>query len=360
MQRTDSTSIIVLLSIAFILFVLGAGAWFAFTPFTSVPEQKKILFEVERGKTPKQFCAELEARGIVRSGEALFWLGRVTRTWIKMKSAEYEFASSLSPSEILHQLRAGKGFQRSLLVREGENMYQIADRLALQKITDRATALSWMRDQNFMDQLGIPRPLPTSLEGYLSPNTYNYSRQDPVELVLKRMVQRYFAVWKPEWSKRAEEIGLTPFEVLTLASVIEKETGAAWERKRISAVFHNRLKRRMRLESDPTTIYGIWENYSGNLKRADLRNPSDYNTYTVPRLPIGPISNPSPAAIEATLYPEETDAIFFVSRNDGTHEFSATYADHQRWVNELQRNAKARQGKSWRDLKKDQETEANE
>ena len=143
-------------------------------------------------------------------------------------------------------------------------------------------------------------------------------------------------------------------QVVTLASMIEKETGATQERVIISSVFHNRLNKKMRLQSDPTTIYGIWERYSGNLHKSDLLSPTEFNTYTVPALPAGPISNPHPESIRAALYPAETDYIFFVSKNDGTHVFSHTYAEHNQWVKKLQLDPSAREGKSWRDLNQNQ------
>ena len=133
--------------------------------------------------------------------------------------------------------------------------------------------------------------------------------------------------------------------------MIEKETGAAEERPIISSVFHNRLTKRMRLQSDPTTIYGMWDHYEGKIHKSDLLAPTEYNTYTVPALPVGPISNPHAESIHAALYPAETPYLYFVSRNDGTHVFSRTYAEHNQWVQKLQVDPAAREGKSWRDLK---------
>jgi UPF0755 protein len=139
--------------------------------------------------------------------------------------------------------------------------------------------------------------------------------------------------------------------VIILASVVEKETGAKIERPAIAGVFTNRLKKRMRLESDPTTIYGIWQRYTGNIKKADLLEYTPYNTYKVPALPQGPISNPSLEAISAVLKPEQHEYLFFVSKNDGTHVFTRNYQEHLKAVDDFQRNSRARQGKSWRDLK---------
>jgi UPF0755 protein len=136
-----------------------------------------------------------------------------------------------------------------------------------------------------------------------------------------------------------------------MASVIEKETGASFERPIISSVFHNRLKKKMRIQSDPTVIYGIWERYTGNIRRTDLQTKTEYNTYTIPALPIGPISNPHPDSIRAALYPADSEFLYFVSKNDGTHVFSKTYQEHSDWVRKTQLNPKAKEGKSWRDLR---------
>jgi UPF0755 protein len=144
---------------------------------------------------------------------------------------------------------------------------------------------------------------------------------------------------------------LTKHEVIILASIVEKETGAKFERPIISAVYLNRLKKRMRLQSDPTTIYGIYETFNGNLRRKHLLEKTAYNTYKLPALPLGPIANPSQAAIQAVLEPKTHKFIYFVSKNDGTHVFTETYKEHLRAVDYWQRNKRNRKGKSWRDLK---------
>ena len=135
------------------------------------------------------------------------------------------------------------------------------------------------------------------------------------------------------------------------ASIVEKETGAKFERPLIAGVFTNRLKKKMRLQSDPTTVYGMWDRYKGNIKKSDLLEYTPYNTYKIPALPLGPIANPSLEAIEAVLQPAHTNYLYFVSKNDGTHVFSETYKSHREAVDAYQKNAQARRGKSWRQLK---------
>lgn len=153
------------------------------------------------------------------------------------------------------------------------------------------------------------------------------------------MVQHFMGVYDDEMRARAEDLGLSLHEVVTLASIIEKETGAPHERALVSSVFHNRLARGMRLETDPTVIYGI-PNFDGNIRKKDLQTYTPYNTYLIKGLPPGPIASPGKEALIACLWPDETDFIFFVSKNDGTHYFSTNYSDHNRAVQQYQRGFK--------------------
>jgi UPF0755 protein len=166
------------------------------------------------------------------------------------------------------------------------------------------------------------------------------------------MVKRFSLAWSANEELRAKELGMTRDEIITLASIVEKETGAPEERPIIAGVFHNRLSKKMRLQSDPTTIYGIWSRYKGNLHKSDLLDPNPYNTYYVPALPAGPISNPGIESIRATLNPSIHHYLYFVSKNDGTHTFTSTYEDHSKAVTQFQLDRRAREGKSWRDLKR--------
>jgi UPF0755 protein len=149
------------------------------------------------------------------------------------------------------------------------------------------------------------------------------------------MVEKFQSVFTPEWEKRAKELGLSIHEIITLASIIEKETASQDERRVISSVFHNRLKKGLRLETDPTVIYGI-KNFNGNITRKNLSETTPYNTYIITGLPPGPIASPSYESIKAALYPAETDYLFFVSKNDGTHIFSADFKEHNRAVRKYQ------------------------
>jgi UPF0755 protein len=234
---------------------------------------------------------------------------------------------------------------RSLTIPEGKNMYEIAKMLDEKGITSREDFIKLANDQTFVSSLKIEA---NSIEGYLYPETYRFAPQTPASQVLGTMVELFKSKTKRLNLNHPE---LSAHEILILASVVEKETGAKHERPTIAGVFLNRLKKKMRLQSDPTTIYGIWSRYRGNLSKQDLLEVTPYNTYKIPALPSGPIANPSLEAIEAVLNPEKHDYLYFVSRNDGTHVFSQTYVQHQKAVENFQMNAKARQGKSWRDLR---------
>ncbi|MBT4793239.1 MAG: endolytic transglycosylase MltG, partial [Halobacteriovoraceae bacterium] len=187
-----------------------------------------------------------------------------------------------------------------------------------------------------------------SLEGYLFPETYKFSPQTPAKEVVKAMLKQF------KHQTRLLDLAqshLNPHEVVILASIVEKETGAKWERPTIAGVYLNRLRKKMRLQADPTTIYGIWKNYNGNLRKKHLLKKTPYNTYRINGLPLGPIANPSLAAIKAVLEPQEHSHIYFVSKNDGTHVFTPTYKKHLKAVEYWQKNRRNRKGKSWRDLK---------
>jgi UPF0755 protein len=245
-----------------------------------------------------------------------------------------------------------------ITIREGENLYEVAKELESKKLASAARIVELCKSPDFIKTLGWSpewiAETPKTLEGYLFPETYGFNRTTTPEEMLRQMVRLFRAHWEPRFNARALELGLTPSQIVILASMVEKETGAPEERPLIASVFFNRLKKKMRLQSDPTTIYGMWDRYEGKIHKSDLTVTNPYNTYMIPALPIGPISNPGQKAIEAALYPADSPYFFFVSHNDGTHQFSKTFGEHENAVRKFQLDPKAREGKSWRDLKKRQ------
>ena len=236
----------------------------------------------------------------------------------KIKAGEYRFWQDLPPLDILENLVQGRILLHKLVIPEGYNLVQIAG----------VVKLRFPLTKNFLQKS-------IDLEGYLFPDTYQFPINVTSEKIIKTMQARFQEVFIPKWKKQAQTLGLSIHEVVTLASIIEKETGQPQERPLIASVFHNRLTKGMRLESDPTVIYGI-KNFNGNLTRKDLRTRTPYNTYTIKGLPPGPIAAPGQAAIEAVLYPADSDYLFFVSKNNGTHQFSKNLSEHRHAVRQFQ------------------------
>jgi UPF0755 protein len=223
-------------------------------------------------------------------------------------------------------------------------MTEVAALFAEENWVNPENFLQLCRDAVLIKKLGIEA---ASLEGYLFPETYTLVRGEVDERkIIRMMVQRFFAVWEEltgsESERKTEQVKkYNRQQVLTLASIVEKETGSAGERDIIAGVFYNRLAKGMPLQSDPTTIYGI-KDFNGNLTKADLRSRTPYNTYMIPGLPVGPICNPGAAAIKAVLYPAKVSYLYFVSRNDGSHYFSKSLKEHNRAVYKFQKLRKNR------------------
>ena len=250
----------------------------------------------------------------------------------RIKAGEYALSSAMSPANILRIIMSGKVQLYRITIPEGYTMEQIARVVEEADLGPASEVLRVATDAEFLDRERIEGE---SLEGYLFPDTYYFPRGVSAERIIRTMVSRFRAVFPPEWKKRAEDLGFTIHEAVILASIIEKETGAAFERPLISSVFHNRFRKKMRLESDPTVIYGI-ENFDGNITRKHLTTPSPYNTYTTRGLPSGPIANPGKASLDAALYPADTSFLFFVSKGDGTHQFSENITAHNQAVRKYQ------------------------
>jgi UPF0755 protein len=295
------------------------------------PPQKIVV--IPEGATFQQAATLLEREQLIRSRSALLLLGKVQEADRKIHPGEYEFNAAMTPAEILTKLIAGRVVLHAITIPEGYAITQIADVLDEYRITNRAEFIRLASDKAFLKTLGISAD---TAEGYLYPDTYRFARPTAAKDVIKTMVEQLGQVMTPEWQARAKDIHLTVHEVLTLASVIEKETGSGDERPHISSVFHNRLRKKIPLQSDPTVIYGL-PNFDGNIHKKDLSHPSPYNTYRWAGLPPGPIASPGSQSIQAALYPTPSAFLYFVSKNDGTHHFSATLVEHNKAVEKYQK-----------------------
>jgi UPF0755 protein len=295
------------------------------------PANKIVV--ISEGATFLQAAALLEREQLIRSRSAFVILGKFQEADRKIQPGEYELNAAMLPADILSKLLAGRVLLHTVTIPEGYTVNQIADVLDEQRITSRAEFLRLASDRSFIKTLGISAE---TVEGYLFPDTYRFARGTPAKDVMRTMVEQLVRVMTEEWQARAKEMNLTIHHVLTLASVIEKETGSGDERPHISSVFHNRLRKRIPLQSDPTVIYGL-PNFDGNLRKKDLLHASPYNTYRWAGLPPGPIASPGADSIRAALYPATSKYLYFVSRNDGTHHFSATLMEHNRAVEKYQK-----------------------
>lgn len=332
--------------------VIGIGAYKLVRFWASAPaiqaEPKVVFYEVKTNKSAQTIARELAMQGIISDPKLFYWYARLTGKTRKIKAGDYRLTDRMSPSEVMAILTSGISYGIPLTVPEGYNYDQIAQVLESLRPGSGKRFTELCADQKFIATLGL-QPAPETLEGYLFPETYLVSPKTTEEEIIRQMVRKYRGVFTPELARRAQEIGMTEHQVVTMASIVEKETGAKQERPMIASVFHNRLKKKMRLQSDPTVVYGV-KDYTGNITRRHLEAHTPYNTYVIPGLPPGPIANPGAEAIKAVLYPAESNYLYFVSHNDGTHEFTATYEDHRKAVVRFQLDPKAREGKSWRNL----------
>jgi UPF0755 protein len=311
-----------------------------YTEKWAAPEKqsREVVLDIP-GKTPNAEIAKLlKDNGVIKDEEA-FLLAFKIKSRIKestrLNSGEHALDPSMNAWQIISVLNKGNIKYYSITIPEGYNMAEIArlvERQAEGKLGDAETFWALCHDAAFIKELGVDAP---NLEGYLFPETYKYKKGDNARELIKQMVGNFNKVWS-RYSAAALANRLSKNEVLTLASIVEKETGAPSERPLIASVFFNRLQKKMRLQTDPTVIYGL-PNFNGNLTRKDLDTPHPYNTYVIPGLPPGPITNPGEAAIKAVLYPSKKKYLYFVSKNDGTHHFSETLKEHNRMVAQYQR-----------------------
>ncbi|MBI4405936.1 MAG: endolytic transglycosylase MltG [Deltaproteobacteria bacterium] len=262
----------------------------------------------------------------------------------RVRAGEFRFRERMSPWNALRVLFFGEQILHSITIPEGFTIKQIAGLLASQKLVDEQKFLQLTLTREAAAKHGLQTP---HLEGFLFPDTYQFSMIDGEEKIIATMLQNFKQRYEHEYKRPLSELGWTVEKLVTLASIVEKETAVAEERPLIASVFLNRLAKKMRLQSDPTTIYGLGK-FSGNLRKDDLLRPTPYNTYTISGLPLGPISNPGQASLRAVLFPAQSNYLYFVSNNHGKHIFSRSYTDHSRHVNSYQKIKRPTRGRDAR------------
>ncbi len=346
--------LVFLTSIVFLSAVLGGVFYILTKQFLFEGAEKvgrEVIYEVQIGQSFNSIARDLQERGVLKNAEAFALYGKFTRQIPRVKAAEYRFETSMTPPQVMSVLVSGRSVARAITIPEGYSIFEIADLIEARGFAKREEIIKLAFDRGFVKQvLGEEQ---ASLEGYLYPDTYHFTKYMTAEKILTQMVKMFEANF--EKVPKPYPFNWTRHQVVTMASLIEKETGAPHERPIISSVFSNRIRKNMRLQTDPTIIYAKALK-SGKLvidiRKVDLTMSHPYNTYVRSGLPPGPIANPGIEALSAAVNPATTQYLFFVSQNDGTHIFSESYDQHSKAVRKHQVDPKAREGKSWRDLKK--------
>ena len=326
----------ILSSLVLIIFLALVGLYLDLIYYSDRPasdDVSHITFNMTPGHNFSLAAEKLHNSGLVASPFRFRLLARIKGYDKKIKAGEYLLSPSMTPTGILEILVKGKVKQYKFTIPEGYNLKQIAEIVSSAGFGPSSDFLSIVYNRVSAQKDFGKEAL--TYEGYLFPDTYYFPKGVTPKDIVAGMKKRFWNEFKSEWKTQTKVLGLSIHEVVTLASIIEKETGIPSERPIISSVFHNRLRIGMRLQTDPTVIYGL-KNFNGNLTRKHLSTPTAYNTYVIKALPPGPIASPGAAAIEAALYPDGTKFLYFVSKNDTTHKFSTNLRDHNKAVRKYQ------------------------
>jgi UPF0755 protein len=293
---------------------------------------------VPRGATLRVAAESLAKKDVIEF-PALFRLyAKIRGSDRSLKAGTYAFARGQSWNSVLRSLVEGRGLVHSFTIPEGWAIASIVPAIARSIEVPEDSVIAAVRDTALLRQLDVPTP---TLEGYLFPDTYTFPAGTSARDVVRAMVERFRQVWKPEWDAKIETMALTRHDVVALASIIEREARLAEERAVISAVYHNRLRRRMLLQADPTVQYALGKHTERVLYK-DLLVDSKYNTYRYPGLPPGPIASPGAPSLEAAVNPASVDFLYFVAHPDGHHEFRRTFREHAVAVRQMRAEARQR------------------
>ena len=309
------------------LAVAGAGYWWLHQPI--VAGDRAIELEIEPGTAPRAVAQAAQAAGISVNADLLYWWFRLSGQDRKIRAGNYEIPVGTTPQSLLARLVRGEDSQRVMTIVEGWNFRQVRAALAKEENLKHDTAA--MTPEQIMEALGRPG---VAAEGRFFPDTYAFSKGSSDLALLKRAMHSMDKRLEAAWSlKDADSPLKTPEDLLTLASIVEKETGKAADRGLVAGVFANRLRIGMLLQTDPTVIYGLGEKFDGNLRKRDLQTDTPWNTYTRAGLPPTPIAMPGKASLMAAVQPDKTKALYFVAKGDGSSHFSENLDEHNRAVN---------------------------
>ncbi|MEP6701832.1 MAG: endolytic transglycosylase MltG [Betaproteobacteria bacterium] len=315
------------------LAALGLGAAFIFyAPRLGKP----VELYVKPGTNVRTIARELRESGVIVAAEPFLWLMRIARKDGAIKAGSYEFEGAMSPLAVLDMLTAGDDLQLALTIVEGWTFGQM--RTALAADPQIGHTLDQGSQADMLRRVGVAEANP---EGLFFPDTYHYAPGSADVTVFRRAYRAMQDRLQAGWAGRDQDLPYaSPYEALIMASIIEKETGKKSDRKQIASVFVNRLRLGMKLQTDPSVIYGMGQQFNGNLRKRDLEADTPYNTYVHPGLPPTPIALPGQASLDAALHPDPTRYLYFVARGDGSSHFSTTLDEHNRAVNKYQRGAR--------------------
>ncbi len=329
-----------LLFVLFLVSVIGVGAvsyWIYNGVNTPVAHDKSNKYiEIPKGSSPNQIIAKLAAEGIIKNETATQIYLRSFGDAEKLRAGEYQFASPISPIQVLKELEKGEERTTKLTIPEGFTRFDIAKRIAEKfpqtPAVDDKEILAMMDDTTLIKDIS---PTAKNLEGYMYPSTYSFPRDAKPQEIIKATVEQFRKIWRPEWNERARALGRTPQEIVTIASLIETESKYAEERPIVASVIYNRISKSIPLGIDQTAVYiaKMQNRWDGTINKSDLEVDSPYNTRKYGGIPPGPISSVSESAVAAALNPATTDYIFYVlnvEKNDGSHNFYASAADFER------------------------------
>lgn len=323
----------------FLVVILAMLGWLGIGYYNALNNSvvaDKVVVEITKGDTFAAITQKLIAQNISIDP---FWFRVIAyqqKIINNLKPGEYELLPGLTSPQILAQFAQGKSIRYSVTFPEGWNLKEILQALA--KVPNLEQTLTNLSVADVSSQLGITEKNP---EGWLFPDTYFFEKHNTDLSILLRAHDKMQAVLKEEWQQKEPDLPYkTPYEALIMASIVEKETGAKAERPLIAGVFTRRLCKGMLLQTDPTVIYGMGDQYEGNIRAGDLTTKTPYNTYVIAGLPPTPIAMPGRDAIHAVLHPENSDSLYFVAKGDGSHQFSATLAAHNQAVNVYQKHKK--------------------
>ena len=314
--------------------VLGGGAWALWWVYKPLRlPSNTVDLSIEPGTLPRAVAQAVAKAGVNVQPEILYLWFRISGQDRQIKAGSYELEPGLTPHRLLAKLTRGEEALRAVTLVEGWNFRQV--RAAQQKEDQLKPDTRGLSDEAVMAMVGLAGTHP---EGRFYPDTYTYAKGSSDVAVLRRALRAMDRQLAAAWQKRAPTaVVATPEQALILASIVEKETGKAADRTQVSAVFNNRLRVKMPLQTDPTVIYGMGASFDGNLRKKDLQTDTPWNTYTRPGLPPTPISMPGKSSLLAALQPADSKALYFVARGDGSSQFSATLDEHNRAVNKFQR-----------------------